>query len=513
MSDMAPTPTPSRSGEAWLRCSADGAVQDASDVLLSLLGFGSMAEFQGAVPRVQDLFGSHADRTRLTDPLRSSLVAEEVRWIRKDGTSLWVRLRTEPVSSQTGVDSRAAVDSTATGDDAPLRVVVEDVTGRQHLEDQLRQARKMEALGQLAGGLANDLNDFLTAILAHVDLLEEGLAPEERERVQHDILEIRRTATTSAQMVKHLLSVSRGERIRLQTVLLQEVVRDAMRLIRPLLPPSVEVEFRLEGVEPALADPAALEQMLLTLAGNARDAMPGGGRLEITVGGGGFDQEHLSRTGWGDPGDYGVVTVRDNGCGMAPGTVARLFQPFFSAGLTGEGPGLSMAMVYGLMKQHRGFIQVESEPGNGTTIRLYFRLVRGRSRPSSESREDTATEGATVLFVEDDESLRRVTSRILRSRGYRVMEAANGIEALEVMEKEGDPDLLIVDLIMPSMTGAELLERLKREGRPLRVLLTSGFRPEFLMGWEEVDPSAHLFLEKPWQVESLLEKVATALKT
>ncbi len=496
-------PSQPASAEAWLHCSAEGEILDASKELADLLAFDSVPALRAAVPRIHQLFGSHADRNALVPPLHRSLKADEVRWIRRDGTSLWVELRAEPGSARDPQDPEGA---------PRIRVAVRDVTGRQHLEDQLRQARSMEALGQLAGGMAIDLNDFLSATLAHLDLLEEGLGPEDRERVGYDLREIRRTATTSAQMVKHLLSASRGERIRLQPVSLDDVVREALRLIRPLIPDDVKVSAPMDPVEPVLADPTAVEQMLLTLATNARDAMPGGGELEIRVGGGGFDHDHLTQAGWGDPGDYGVVTVRDNGVGMSQQTVARLFRPFFSARLGGQTPGLSMAVLYGLMKQQRGFIQVESEPGAGTTVRLYFRLVHRPVQVTPEGADgEVAREGARILFVEDDDSLRRVTARILRSQGYQVMEAGNGLEALEVMEREGAPDLLIVDLIMPSMTGADLLERLEKESRLPRILLTSGFRPEFLMGWEEVEPSALPYLEKPWQIETLLGTVKGVL--
>lgn len=377
-------------------------------------------------------------------------------------------------------------------------------------------AQSAEALGQLAGGMALDLNDFLTAILAHLDLLEAGLESDDRERVGHDLREIRRTATTGARMVKHLLSISRGDRLRLQPVSLEEVVRDAIGRIRPLIPEGMEVVSELGVVDPVLADRAAVEQILTTLATNARDTMSPGGTLSFTVAPGGFDRDHRVRTGWGDPDDFGVITVRDDGRGMSPEAVAALFRPF-SDRLDGDGPRLSMAVVYGLMKQHRGFIEVESEPDSGTTVRLYFRTFQRDSLPIAEESSEEEAEGtggaarATILFVEDDESLRSVSCRILRSQGYRVLEAGNGSEALEVMDREGAPDVLIVDLIMPGMTGVELLERLEKESRLPRVLLTSGFGPNFLLGWEGVEPSSHPFLEKPWQIENLLEQVRNVL--
>jgi CheY-like chemotaxis protein len=381
---------------------------------------------------------------------------------------------------------------------------------RRHLEDELRQARKMEALGQLAGGMALDLSNLLTVTLAHVDLLEEGLDGGDLERARQDLREIRRTTTTSSRMIKHLLSFSRGERLRLHPVMLGAVVRDAMRLVRPLLPPGVEVAMDLgEEAREVLADPSAVEKILLTLATNARDAMPGEGRLEIRAGSRTLDEEHLARTGWGDPGDYGVLTVRDTGRGMPPETVARLFRPFFTVRQEDEEipAGLSMSMVYGLMKQHRGYIEVESEPGRGTTVRLYFRLAGARLRQDPDARAPGRSEaGKTILFVEDDEDLLQVACRILRAHGYRVVEAGNGLEALELTEREGLPDLIVTDLVMPGMTGIELLHRLEERGGLPPVLLTSGFRPEFLLDWHR-DPSGFPFLEKPWSMEALLGEV------
>lgn len=375
-------------------------------------------------------------------------------------------------------------------------------------EKSLQQLRQMEALGPLAAGMAHDLNNLLTATLAHLDLLEDRLATGDPERARGDLERIRRNALTSSQIVKHLLSFSRKERLQIQAVSLEKVVRDALDLVRPILPANISIDVRTEEVGSALADPVAVERMILALATNARDAMENGGRLEVAVEAGALDSEHAARTGWGEPGEYGVVAIRDTGHGMSPETVSRLFKPFSDPtqekGQTGE--GLSMSMVYGLMKQHRGFIDVDSEPQSGTTVKLYFRLQASRTAPTVSDTERKGDEKGTILLAEDDESLLKVGCEILNRHGYRALAAADGLQAVSVIEREGVPDLLITDLVMPSMTGMDLLRHLEEQGNLPRVLLTSGFRPDFLLEWHR-DPSTFSFLEKPWTVEDLVEAV------
>jgi len=491
---------------ARLRCTLAGQILGANAAFLTLMGFESESELRDSNPRIQDFLADHDDRARLTGDLTRELDSDETRWLRRDGSSIWLRVRavTKRAETRDDVDESVILD-----------VQVEDVTGRSHLEDQLRQAQKMETVGQLAGGMANDLNNLLTGIITHLDLLEEDLREIEPDRTQREVREIRRAATTGSQMVKHLLSFSRGERLRLREISLEDVVRGSMRRLRSALPEDIELEISASAVEPVLADAEAVEQMLATLAVNAREAMPEGGRLELRGGAGGFDREHLVTTGWGDPGDYGVVTVTDTGRGMSAQTVSRLFEPFFSAReREEEGPNLTMSMVYGMMKQHRGFIEVESEPGEGTIIRLYFRLASTSVRDNGEEEtftSDVVGQRERILFVEDDENLRRVTVRVLEAHGFEVMEANHGLHALGVMARRGVPDLLITDLVMPSLTGLELVDELERQGKLPPVLLTSGYSPDFLMDEDQKAPS-HPFLEKPWSIEALVRKVREILE-
>ncbi len=481
----------------WVKLTPDGDVLAADEGFLALLGFESQDELREWVPRIHDLFAQHADRARLDGPLAERLPTEEVRWIRKDGTSVWVRVR---------------VSEGDIGSPHPLVVEVEDITGRRHLEEQLRHAQKLESLGQLAGGMAADLNNMFTAILAHTELLENALEQGDPDRAQNDLAEVRKNATTGSRMIKHLLSYSRGDRLRLRKVALEEAVRDSLRLVRPILPENVEIHSVATPVDPVLADPGAVEQMILSVTTHALDYMPDGGTLEIEVGRGGFDHQHLLMTGWGDPGDYGVVTIRDDGDGIPPQVVSRLFQPFQAPTRDEADPGLSLSVVYGLMKQHRGFIEVESDPGTGTAVRLYFRLSGVRAQTLADAEATRKDKAESILFVEDDESLRRVAGRVLRAEGYRVLEADHGLAALQLIEQEGAPNLLITDLVMPSMTGLELVRRLEEQGGPRpRILLTSGYSPDFLEG-PDAGPLKYPFLEKPWTLETLLSEVRAVLR-
>lgn len=511
INDPSPPSLPSDDRNPWVRCSRSGRLLAANQAFLDLLSFDSEADLRRAVPKVQDLFADHRDRARLDASLAEGLTHDEVRWIRSDGTSVWVRVRLRSDVGTTEGTPAHAEDTVDPSSRTFLHLSLEDVTGRRHLEQQLREARRMQTLGQLAGGMAHDFNNLLTALLTQLELLEEGIRKGDLDSALEDLAEVRRSATTGSRMIKHLLSYSHGQRIQLQEQELEGAIGDAMRLVRPMVPRGVDVHVDISEVGPVLIDAGAVEQMLQALATRAWTSMPGGGRLDIRASRGSFDDTHLRDSGWGDPGEYGVVTVTDNGTGMSATTVSRLFQPFFVPEEGEGGSGLNLSIVYGLMKQHRGFIQVESEPDSGTTVRLYFRLARAASPETSHVEEFRPDGAETILFVEDDASLRRVAGRVLRAHGFHVLEAENGRKALELIASEGRPDLLITDLVMPSMSGLELLERLEAEKNLPPVLMTSGYRPEALVKGKQTVPD-HPFLEKPWTVEALVTHVQSILR-
>ncbi len=389
--------------------------------------------------------------------------------------------------------------------------IVRDITQRRALEDQLRQAQKMEAVGQVAGGVAHDFNNLLTAVLSSADLLRTQLLP--GSPLLEDVQTISDAATRGAELTRKLLAFSRRQPLRFEHISLGTAAGDFIRLARRVVPESVRLVLRVEDDNATIkADRVALEQILMNLVTNARDAMPDGGAILIEVRRSVLDEEHRSAQEWGAPGAYVVLSVSDTGCGMDAETQSHIFEPFFTTKPADRGTGLGMPMVYGLAKQHDGFLHVYSEPGHGTTMRLYFPAAEGPGDPvvrevAAEVRGGTET----ILLVEDGETVRRVATRILERHGYTVIAAADGREALEMLASRHTPvDLVISDVVMPHTGGPELLERLRLAGLAPRVLLTSGYSAR--EAWEQVrlDPSIP-FLAKPWTVAELLRTVRRTL--
>jgi two-component system, cell cycle sensor histidine kinase and response regulator CckA len=292
-----------------------------------------------------------------------SLPGLQARRRRRDGMMLDLRISAAPTRSP---------DGTVDG----IIGVIEDITERKSLGEQLRQAQKMEAVGQLTGGIAHDFNNILTIIITNAGLMAEQVAPEQAD-LRLELAELQRAALRGADLVRKLLAFSRQRALELCSVSLAEVVREAEATLRRLLPASVEVSVQVDRGSRATinGDAGAIEQMLYNLATNSRDAMPNGGAFRVRVHRAWLDEEHRRARGWGSSGEYVVLAVSDSGCGMTPEVRARVFDPFFTTKEIGKGTGLGMAMIYGLVKQHNGYIDLESEPGRGTIVRLFFPAV------------------------------------------------------------------------------------------------------------------------------------------
>jgi nitrogen-specific signal transduction histidine kinase len=377
------------------------------------------------------------------------------------------------------------------------------------LEEQLRQAQKMEAVGQLAGGIAHDFNNLLTTILTMCQMLESELPAD--AAAQGDLTAIRGAAQRGSELTRKLLAFSRHQRLQLRPVPVEPLVSEFLRMARRVVPEDVEVRAEVEGTDAMVsADPAALEQILMNLVTNARDSMPSGGTLTIGVARAVVDAEEARTRGEGTPGEYVVLSVGDTGVGMDAETRRRLFEPFFTTKPVGQGTGLGMPMVYGLVKDHGGFVDVASAVGRGTTIRVY--VPTGPRAPEAAAATPELRGGSeTILLVEDDEALRRAGTRVLRKYGYTVITASDGVEALSIMRRGGKtPDLIVSDVVMPRTSGPQFLQALHAAGLSPRILFTSGYTARDVHDRMPLEPDLP-FLAKPWSITDLLRRVREVL--
>jgi signal transduction histidine kinase/ligand-binding sensor domain-containing protein len=392
-----------------------------------------------------------------------------------------------------------------------------EIVERSRAEEGLRQAQKMEAVGRLAGGIAHDLNNVLTAVMAHVDLAVTSLPP--GNDLHEDLSQAQGAARRGASMIRKLLGFSRRERLVLTPLHLEVLVADIVPSVQRMLP-KIEVVVSWEkDLQPVAADAGAVQHMLLNLANNGVDAiasMPeGSGRLTIHLEPATPDEKQMAAVEWGAPGHYVVLSVSDNGHGMSPETLARIFEPYFTTKSPDRGSGLGMAMVYGLMKQHLGYVLVNSTLGVGTEVRLYFPVsahpvakVVTEAPPPLPVRPHAKQ---TILVVEDQEAVRSAATRGLKRFGYSVFAAADGEEGLKLWHEHADTiDLVVSDIIMPRMGGLALYEAVNREREGVRFLLTSGFTGEETL--QHTDATRALpFLPKPWTLNELLEAVRGVL--
>ncbi len=382
---------------------------------------------------------------------------------------------------------------------------------QEKLEAQYRQAQKMEAVGRLAGGVAHDFNNLLTAILGFAELSIKELP--EGHAVRADLEEIRDTALRAAQLTRQLLAFSRKQLAQPRNLDLNAAVKNIERMLRRVISEDIELEVRCGSpLDLVCIDPGQLEQLIVNLAVNARDAMPKGGRLTIETRNVALDGEFVARNVGAAPGRYARLTVKDTGTGLSETAQAHLFEPFFTTKEPGRGTGLGLATCYGIVKQNRGYIGVDSEPGRGAAFHIFLPRVEGRPEALGEPAGAPAGGSEAVLLVEDDSALRRLTARMLRSRGYRVAEAGNAAEALRLLaeDRERRLRLLLTDVVMPQGGGKQLADRVRAERPDLKVLFMSGYTDEVISRHGIVEQGVR-FLQKPFTLETLSQKVREVL--
>jgi two-component system, cell cycle sensor histidine kinase and response regulator CckA len=476
-----------------------GMIMTWSEAAENIFGF-TAAEAIGSV--VTDLVPADREE-KFGQSIAGAFAGERVRGLveqrrRKDGVAIDVQIASAPVYAEDGTIRHVVV-------------AIEDITRRKALEDQLRQSQKMEAIGQLTGGLSHDFNNLLAIIIGNLDLLraEIGWNADAAELLDEAL----QASLQGADLNRRLLAFARRQPLQPKQVDLNDLITGTAKLLRRTLGEHIEVALAMSSDLWAVrVDPTQLESALTNLAVNARDAMPGGGRLAISTRNVHIDEDYAAVQADVTPGDFAVLEVSDTGTGMPPDVVARVFEPFFTTKGKEKGTGLGLSMVFGFVKQSGGHVQVYSEVGVGTTLRIYLPRTEGAANEAAATTTLVAPRGhETVLAVEDNEGLRRLLVKQLADLGYRVLEAATAPAAIEILRRPDKIDLLFTDIVLPGgMNGWELARAAAELRNDLKVLFTSGF-PEAAFGPDGVLPQGASLLSKPYRSDELARRLRESL--
>ncbi|MEK6656877.1 MAG: ATP-binding protein, partial [Nitrospirota bacterium] len=419
---------------------------------------------------------------------------------RKDGT-----LFEEETSISTVSDSK--------GRPAYYVAVKRDVTNEKRLEEQLRQAQKMEAIGQLTGGIAHDFNNFLTAILGFSSLLQMKFEDDNDAQSSSYLQNIISAAEKAANMTNSLLAFSRKRIINIRPALLNDIIKGMERLLQRVITENVEFKTALTDKGTIImADTGQIEQVLLNLVANARDAMPKGGTVFIKTEVVNVDEVFVRTHGYGKPGAYVLLSVSDTGIGMDEMTRERIFEPFFTTKEVGKGTGLGLSIVYGIIKQHNGYIDVNSESGKGATFNIYLPIIESTIE-SAEIKKEAIPKGGTetILLAEDELEVRRLVKTVLEEFGYKVIEAVDGEDAINRFTENKDRiDIVILDVIMPKKNGREAYNELKNIKPDIKTIFISGYTEDIIKR-EDIFEMGLNFIAKPVSPSDLLEKIREVL--
>jgi len=476
---------------------SDGTYIDVNQSFLAVTGFKREQIIGRTVDDINIVVDQEARAVWRRTILESGSIRKwETRFRVKSGEIRWALLSIEPIDVR-GVKC--------------VLSVTEDITDRKQLEEQLMQSQKMEAVGTLAGGIAHDFNNLLTAIIGHSQLLKRRV--DERDALYTDVAEIEKAGLRAASLTRQLLAFSRKQMLEMKILDVNSVIADMGPMLGRLIGEDVTLQTDLDPhLGTVRADNSHIQQVIMNLAVNARDAMPRGGQLTIQTRNAtldaGYGNNHAEIPG----GDYVMLAVCDTGTGIDKKTQERIFEPFFTTKEHGKGSGLGLSTTYGIVKQSGGNIMVYSEPGRGTVFKVYLPRALGLAEGSEpEDRLSTMSSGSeTILLVEDEEMVRALAAQVLSNVGYRVVDAANGNEAIGVARgHKGDIDLVLTDAVMPEMSGMELVDRLQQLRPGISVLMMSGYSREAMTG-SVLSPSVKL-LQKPFTPVDLCRKVREVL--
>jgi signal transduction histidine kinase/CheY-like chemotaxis protein len=481
--------------------------------ILTIRGDGVCLDLGGEPDTVSILETDRVVGKHISEVFPSSVVGPVTRGVARTVESRNVHEQ-ELEPSETG-DQRYYVARFAPRVEGEVVVVIQDLTERRRVEQQIRTAQRMEAVGRLAGGIAHDFNNLLTIIGSYADILQATAG--EGHPWKADLGMIQDSVKRAAALTDQLLAFSRRKVQKLDILSLNEVVGGVETMLRRLIGEDIELRIRLdEELATVSADATQMEQVLMNLAVNARDAMPTGGKLTIETANVTLDEPYgHMKPAVIEPGPYAMVAVSDNGVGMEPEVREKIFEPFFTTKREGHGTGLGLATVYGIVKQSNGFVWVYSEPGQGTTFKIYLPTAEGTGKenradePTSETSSRAGSE--TILLVEDQPIVRKVARRILEEAGYEVLEAAEGSEALDIAASRGSSiQLLLTDVVMPKMNGRELADEIASRTKHLRVLFMSGYTHDAIAHHGVLEEGIS-YLQKPFTADLLLDKVRSTL--
>ena len=481
------------------RSTVDGKFLDINPALVKMLGYASAEEVM-ALDLARDIYADPEQRAALIREYNKNGVmgTSELRWKRKDGRPITVRVSGTPFRNDRG-------------ETLGFEMIAEDITERRALEDQLRQSQKMEAVGRLAGGIAHDFNNLLTVIKGYSELVMDEIRP--ADPLRNEVEEIKRAADRAASLTRQLLAFSRQQVLAPKVLDLNSVVNDMDKLLHRLIGEDIDLFTVLgPGLGRIKADPGQVEQVIMNLAVNARDAMPQGGKLTIETANVDLDENYAREHVSVKPGSYVMIAVSDTGMGMTEKVKSRIFEPFFTTKEVGKGTGLGLSTVYGIIKQSGGYVWVYSEVGMGSTFKVYLPRVGSSAEVAPALSSQPIRRGTeTVLLVEDEDGVRALVRQILHKHGYNVLESRHGGEALLMCERhQGKIDMLLTDVVLEQMSGRELAERLLKLSPEMKVLYVSGYADDAIVHHGVLNAGV-AFLQKPFTTESLARKIRYVL--